>query len=236
MNQHTPRSETASPLGRRSNRFRSRSLEAAAVGLTAATVAESASATIIDFDVSLGAPGSFSIDLGMTVNGQLDSLKAAGMGGTWDLTLEAPAGNAMAMPAIPGSSVELHATAAMMDNDLVLLARGDTVDSSLVDFASDGRLVNDGVPLSTWTPGTIGYAGFRFDNAGTTNYGWLKIRIEPGLDNFTVLQSAYEDSGGLITAGSIPEPSTAILLGLGLVGLSALARKRRTAAPIHSAP
>jgi hypothetical protein len=187
--------------------------------------AETASATII-MDLSANASladGSFSVD--GTTNGQVDFIAMSNMGamGTtiWDLALEATPGAMMA----PGSTLELYTTAAGMDNDLVLMTTGQTVDGSLA-YAGDAMLMDGGVPSAGWVAGSTGYAGFTFDDGGTTVFGWLQIELGASFDDFTVLQWAYEDSGAPIAVAMIPEPSTAILLGLGLVGLTALVRKR----------
>ncbi len=76
-----------------------------------------------------------------------------------------------------------------------------------------------------WTPGATGYAGFVFDNGSGPFYGWLQIEFDASEMDFTVLQWAYDDTGVPITAGTVPQPGTAILLGLGLAALPVLFRK-----------
>jgi len=211
---------TAHPLARRANRFRRQSLQAAAIGLASGAAAESASATII-YDLAVDATpadGDFSVD--GTTNGEIELSRSMAMM-AWDLTLEATPGMMMD----PGSSALLHTVPAGMDDDLVLLTGGETVDGSLA-YTSEAFLVDGGVPSAGWNAGATGYAGFSFDNGGVTNYGWLQIRLGASLDDFTVLQWAYDDSGGSIPVGSIPEPSTALLVGLGLAAVAGWRRRR----------
>ena len=216
----SPHPETLHPLGRRANRFRRRRLGAAAAGLAATAAGQSASATIIADLTANASPaqGSFTVD--GTINGQIDLLVTANMMAS-SLTLQATPGAMMN----PGSTAQLHTVPVGMNDDLVLMAIGETVDGSLA-YTSDASLVVAGTPSPGWSAGATGYAGFSFDNGGTMNYGWLQIQVGAGLDDFTVLEWAYEDSGAAIVVGAVPEPSTAILIGLGLAGLAAWRPKR----------
>jgi hypothetical protein len=81
---------------------------------------------------------------------------------------------------------------------------------------------------ATGEDGTSGFLGFTFDNAGTTNYGWLAVTYNAESQTLEIGDFAYEDSGAGILAGAIPEPSSLGLLALGASGL--LARRRRQAA------
>lgn len=216
---------SASAFGRRSNRFRSRSLEAAALGLAASSLPDTASAAII-YDLSLSqSPGSsFSIDINNTIASQIDLISSVGMGGL-DLTFEAPVGMGMN----PGSTIELSvfSSGGMNPTDfLSLLNAGDTVDGSL-SYATQAYMVDFPDLNPAWTPGQTGYAGFLYDDGGgTTFYGWLQVQFDATGTDFTVLGYAYDNTGAAIDAATIPEPSTALLLGLGLAGLSIKFRKR----------
>lgn len=222
MNRDTPQISTSSAARRKSNRFRSRSLEVAATALGASALADNASATII-YDLALNAaPGtSFFIDGSATGEISVISMVMA-MGAVVDLSLRAPA----AMGMDPGSTAQLSVFSSGGTDYLNFLNAGATVDASLGSFASEAFMRDDPITNPTWTPGVTGYAGFVFDNAGTLNYGWMQVQFDISGTNFTVLQFAYDDTGNSIDAGLIPEPGTAILLGLGLACLAGLFRKR----------
>ena len=116
-------------------------------------------------------------------------------------------------------------------HSLLDLNLGDTVDGSLSEAYNGeplGYLMRDNVPGQGWGNGnsaTTGYAGFQFDLDGTSVYGWMKVRVES--NSFTLEQWAYDNTGAGIEVGAIPEPSTALLLGLGLAGLAAAGVKKR---------
>jgi hypothetical protein len=208
--------------GRRSNRFRARSLEVAALGLAASSVPDVASAAII-YDLSLAnSPAStFSVD--GTVAGEIDLISNIGGMGGLELILEAPTGMGT------GSTLELSVFSGGGMNPpdfLSFLNPGDTVDGSLT-YATEAFMVEGGVTNPAWTPGVTGYAGFVFDDgSGIPLYGWLEIEFAASGTDFTVLGFAYDDSGATIAAAAIPEPSTLLLVGLGLAGLSIKFGKR----------
>lgn len=99
---------------------------------------------------------------------------------------------------------------------------GEVVSSSTTGWANQTFIGDNGTQ----------YFGVSFNNAGTTNYGWLQATtsnygIVSDTPNFTLVAFAYEDTGTPITVGAIPEPSALALLGLGTLGL--VARRRRCA-------
>ena len=223
MDRDTPQPSSSSAARRRSNRFRSRSLEVAATALGASALADNASATIIYDPAVNAAPGdTFSID--GSASGEIELISLAvgmgmgmGMGMGVDLTLEAPTAT--------GSTAQLSVFSSGGTDYLTFLAAGDTVDASL-GFASEAFMRDQPTINPAWSPGATGYAGFVFDNGGGPYYGWLQVELDVSGRDFTVLQFAYDDTGNSIEAGTNPEPGTAILLGLGLACLSGLFRKR----------
>lgn len=76
-------------------------------------------------------------------------------------------------------------------------------------------------------PGVSGFLGFRFFNegAGQLQYGWARIE-RPGTAGGigAITEYAYEDTGGAIDAGVVPEPTS---LGLLAVGAAGLLRRRK---------
>jgi hypothetical protein len=85
---------------------------------------------------------------------------------------------------------------------------------------------------SAFTSGGQGYVGVRFVNealGGITNFGWVLLSTTSGSSGFpvTVVSWAYENSGGSIAAGAIPEPSTTALLGVMAAGAFGVRQWRR---------
>ena len=73
------------------------------------------------------------------------------------------------------------------------------------------------------------FLGFRFDNGGSTHYGWAEIDIA-GAD-LTITRWAYEsDADTAIHVGTIPEPNGLALLGMGAAGLLAWRNRRQKSA------
>ncbi len=197
------------------------------MGLAASALPGTASAAII-YNPSVGSSSGTTFSVDGTVSGEIELIASVGMGGT-DLTFEAPVGMGMN----PGSTLQLSvfSSGGMNPTDfLALYNPGDTVDGSL-NFASEAFMVDNPVINPVWAPGTTGYAGFVFDTGSGQLYGWLQIEFDVSGTDFTVLQFAYEDSGAPIGVAISPEPGTGVLVGLGLVGLSVLFRKRRRANP-----
>jgi hypothetical protein len=220
-----PNTDFLKPLCRlRTNRFRSRSLGAVAATAASAGLADSAAAAII-FDLTTSYSPGDTISFDGTPAGELELLsvvRMVGMMDELDLSLDAPVGMGMD----PDSTVELSVFNVGMGDYLTNLVPGDTVDGSLV-FLSEGFLVEGSVTNPAWTPGSTGYAGFVFDPGIGPLYGWLQIQFDGSGTDFTVQQWAYDDTGASIPTGWVPEPSTALLLGLGLVGAAAFLRRRR---------
>jgi PEP-CTERM motif-containing protein len=120
---------------------------------------------------------------------------------------------------------------------------GPSVPSGMVfgrqnDLANQFYNYNTGAPVGAftgqWSAGGTGYIGFKFVAAnGQTDYGWMRVSLDPTrfqdqMVSATVIDWAYNNTGGAILAGQIPEPSSLALalLGGGAVGL-ALWRQHR---------
>ena len=55
------------------------------------------------------------------------------------------------------------------------------------------------------------YLGFRLTSG---NYGYVNVNFDAANNTYTFLGGAYENSGGPIAAGAVPEPASVALLGL----------------------
>ena len=192
------------------------------MGLAASSLPDTASAAII-WDLTLNESPEITFSVDGTAVGEIDLISNIGGMGGLELILEAPTGMGT------GSTIELSVFSGGGKNPvdyLSFLNPGDTVDGSL-GFATEAFLVEGGDINPAWAPGSTGYAGFVFDDGGGIPlYGWLQVEFDATGTDFTILGFAYDDTGATITAATIPEPSTALLLGLGLVGLSIKFRKR----------
>ena len=71
------------------------------------------------------------------------------------------------------------------------------------------------------------FLGLKFDFIGETFYGWVGVEVDQTDYTATVTGYAYEDTGGDILAGEVPEPSPLALLAMGATGVAALRRRRK---------
>jgi hypothetical protein len=112
-------------------------------------------------------------------------------------------------------------------------------------FSSGDMVGTSGSNLGTWrqvaTDTNIGSSfsstGFIGVKTGADNFGWIQVQASYGPQTVTIIDYAYDDSGAHILAGdtgssAVPEPRTALLMGLGLLALGAtgvqtMRRRRR---------
>ncbi len=119
-----------------------------------------------------------------------------------------------------------------------ILSTTQNVSAALFTGTGDGRNVswypnssgnNANWDWNGWTIGTEDFAGFRFTHPtfGLV-YGWVQVTILPDFNGVRLNTWAFEDNGGSIPVGAIPEPSTAGLAALaaGIVGLREYRRRR----------
>ena len=214
--------DRAMPLGGRGNRFRRHGLSAAAAGLATSAIADPASATII-YDLAVSASTGSSFQIGGTAAGQLDLVSAnMGMAGL-DMALFAPGGSTVQLSTFDSGMIG-------MTDWLSLFNGGDSVGASLT-YDNPAYLVDNSNTNPSWAAGSTGYAGFVFDTGSGPFYGWLQVQFDASTTNFTVLQWAYDNTPNTaIEVGAVPEPTTALLLGLGLAGFAAVGIRRGTKA------
>ncbi|MGI9244764.1 MAG: PEP-CTERM sorting domain-containing protein [Verrucomicrobiales bacterium] len=105
------------------------------------------------------------------------------------------------------------------------LTFGTTVDSNSVtgdDFGGSGGTTTHFPPFSN---GVSGYIGFSLETSGaTTAYGWMRVTLQNDNTEGVIHEWAYQDNGGAIPVGVIPEPTQGMLIA---VGLSMLVLRRR---------
>ena len=76
--------------------------------------------------------------------------------------------------------------------------------------------------------GVFAYVGFEFTLGGHTDYGWVRIDLDPGGTVLDIFSCAYQDNGDPIGAGDlqdIPEPGSLGLLAGGAAFLAAWRRR-----------
>lgn len=105
------------------------------------------------------------------------------------------------------------------------LSSGEIVDSTrmfgraerynLISTSSSGVNVGND---NGWLGGGNGYLGFRFEDEGTTLYGWAEITVGSTSEGFTLERWAFDDSGDAIAVGQVPTPGT---LGIAALALGA---------------
>jgi len=111
---------------------------------------------------------------------------------------------------------------------------GDIVGAALTyssGFGGSGDPISHlGGGANQFAVGSEGYVGFRFntDAAAGPYYGWIRVVFTNNTSGGLIKDWAYDDSGSAITIAGVPEPSRALLLGLGLTGFL-LRRKRNHA-------
>jgi hypothetical protein len=97
-------------------------------------------------------------------------------------------------------------------------------ESSPFNSSAGGSVWTDGL-TGDWTLNAVNIIGFRFTGeASETLYGWARFSLGADEGQRSIIDYAYETTGGSIIAGAIPAPGAVALLGLaGLAG----SRRRR---------
>jgi len=206
-----------------SNRFRKRRLAAAAAGIGAAGAAGDASATII-YTSSTQTSGSI-FDVDGTIYSALEILTNTGMMGD-NLALDDLDVGGMA----PTSTIEFafFQVGGAGPRYLEQLTAGGTVDGTL-QYRDTVYLNRNSALHPTWNVGESGYVGFTFLEGGTTPlYGWLYLSFDSAT-SATITEWAFDDTGAPIIVGAVPEPGTALLVGLGLAMLGVAGQRARAA-------
>jgi len=213
---------------KRSNRFRARALSAAAAGLAASGAASEASATIIYSPSGASAGTPFDID--GTIYSALEILTSTGMMGD-NLSLDDIDVGGMAST----STIEFafFQQGGVGPRYLLDMTPGvDTVGDSVtygLDYRDQAFLNRNSALHPTWNVGESGYVGFTFlQNDTTPVYGWMQLTFD-STSSATAVEWAWDDSGAPIGVGVVPEPGTALLVGLGLAMLGIAGQRARAA-------
>ena len=97
-------------------------------------------------------------------------------------------------------------------------------ESATFNTSAGGSVWTDGF-TGDWTLNAVNIIGFRFSGeSAETLYGWARFSLGASEAERSLIDYAYETTGGSILAGAIPAPGAVALLGLaGLAG----SRRRR---------
>ncbi len=119
----------------------------------------------------------------------------------------------------------------VLDAPVLNLAFGTTVSSGNTFAATytggySSSATHVGNSPGQFASGTEGYIGFQFTTNSSAGpyYGWMRVELSNTAATGLVKDWAYEDSGGAITVGAVPEPSSVLSL---LAGAAAFCYRRR---------
>ena len=111
------------------------------------------------------------------------------------------------------------------------LALGTSVNSSLNYATGEGGTDRNhiGVASNQFHVSTVGYIGFRLtkNSGGAPVYGWMRVSLTANTSGALIKDWAYENNGGAILVGAIPEPSAGLITALS--GVLLLTRRKRLA-------
>ena len=133
-------------------------------------------------------------------------------------------GTMLVLDAMPDSNLENA-------NSFVLADVGDRVDVSYMEsknsyfaYAKYGELGSGRTDYElTFNPGDSYYLAFSSERNDSITYGWVLLEYM-GDEQLAVSASAWDKDGDPIVVGAIPEPSSGLLL---LIGVAGLALRRR---------
>lgn len=195
---------------------------ALAIGAGALFAAATAHAQVVSSGiVNLNIPASTN-GLYLNVVTGANNLPAAGTGTTvpgWDINPWSATGIAFFSPTAPAGGAYVITSTSNVTN----LTPGSLIGAGS-SFGS-GTTANQ----AQWTLNSSdNFFGFRFNNeaGGTLHYGWAQIAFGATLTDRTLVQYAFELTPGASIA-VVPEPSTYAMMGLGVLGLMAAARRRK---------
>ena len=157
-------------------------------------------------------------------------------GGSVDFRLEVVASGAQQKSnLVPISSNIAAGIALNLNNNADRMAAGESIGlSTPFSNPTETKTLFDGASATPtvydWAVGSRGFLGLRFDLDGTTHYGWADVSINAltaSTFDHTLYGYAYESTPAMaILAGTVPEPTTAMLLVAGAAGAASVRRRQ----------
>jgi hypothetical protein len=189
---------------------------ALAVGAGALVAASAVQAVVVFTPVNIPVPATVA---GVYVNVVTGTFGTAAATPGWDINPWGTTGLGFFSPSTPTGGAYVISAASTVAN----LLPGATVGAAST--YGSGSTAN----FAQWNlNSTDNYFGFRFTNesGGTLHYGWAQLSIGATIGDRTLIGLAFESTPNTpITV--VPEPGTYALMGLGLVGLALVARRRK---------
>lgn len=108
------------------------------------------------------------------------------------------------------------------DSQILKLAVDDTVNGGhTYSTGETGSSDHFGTAPEQFHDGVEAYIGFRFVKNDTSGpfYGWMRVTLTANTPGAVISDWAWEDGGGDILVGAVPEPSTLMLGALGFLAL-----------------
>ncbi|MCC5835072.1 MAG: PEP-CTERM sorting domain-containing protein [Opitutales bacterium] len=213
---------------------------AASAGIVSVPVAASASIVTGDFDLTVSfedLPLGYTGDKSSTYMG-LFGLDFGGLPGA-ELSLAVTdvrdSGGFSEQKLVEFSGLNNDGTVAVSGGNVVQLGFGDLIDSGLT-FQSPGiafEYLLESKHTTHFAPGDSGYVGVNFiSDTGPVN-GWVHFEVDSGVQWIHIGEYGWDSSGGSITAGAIPEPSTfAAVAGVGALAWVMYRKRRRSKAAV----
>lgn len=127
-----------------------------------------------------------------------------------------------AKPMIQGTSANGMAALSQDMSFAAKLSSGTPIDSGL-SYSAGVQLASAGA--SEWEEGDRGFLGLRLDIDGA-QYGWADVSYNAD-QSLTLYSFALDDSGSAISAGVVPEPTTAAFAVMFAGSLTAFEMRRR---------
>jgi hypothetical protein len=177
--------------------------------------------------------GAMNIVAPATSSGVFINLETGAVGGGsaptpagWDINLWGTAANSLSFYSGGSGTVYMRSPGVVTGTNAGSLAEG-TVIGLGGSFATSPNASFASNVAGHWDYGDINLVGFKFQSSSGFRYGWMRVLVGANATQRTIVDWAYESSGGSIVAGAtiVPAPGALALLGVGMA--APMGRRRR---------